>query len=94
MTLEQTLLKIADGILNLDEASLVSLWDKYRQRMEQFDTTRDWERSIIVFFIINAMRAKNQIFNEHLLNNLIKQPESTTTAKKKKPTLRLIKPDL
>jgi hypothetical protein len=93
MTLEQTLLKIADGILNLDEASLVSLWEKYRQRMEQADTSRDWERSVIVFFIINAVRAKNQIFNEQLLNKSINQPEPTTI-KKRKTTLRLIKTDL
>jgi len=94
MTMEQTLLKMADSILALDEASLVSLWDRYRQRMEQVDTTHDWERSIIVFFIINAVRAKNQIFNEQLLKGPGRSSESGATTEKKKPALRLIKPDL
>ena len=94
MSLEQTLLKMSDVILNLDEASLVSLWEKYRHRMEQVDKTRDWERSVIVFFIINAVRAKNQIFNDNVLKNPSKQTESSISEKDKKPNLRLIKPDV
>ena len=64
--LGKTLERIAEKILGLDEASLASLWKKYKERMEQFDASRDWERAVIVFFIINAVRAKNQIFNEEV----------------------------
>ncbi|MDD5170200.1 MAG: hypothetical protein PHN75_15395, partial [Syntrophales bacterium] len=68
--LEQTLNKMADVILHLDEASLVSLWEKYRARMEQVDINTDWEKSVIIFFIINAVRSKNQLLNDHILGLL------------------------
>ena len=64
--LEKTLERIAEKVLGFDEASLASLWKKYKERMEHFDASRDWERAVIVFFIINAVRAKNQIFNEEV----------------------------
>ncbi|MBP1720934.1 MAG: hypothetical protein H6Q50_446, partial [Deltaproteobacteria bacterium] len=38
--LETTLGKIADKILALDEASLTSLWEKYKQKMEKFEPTK------------------------------------------------------
>jgi hypothetical protein len=65
--LEQTLNRMAETILHLDEASLVALWDKYRRRVEQVEVSRDWERSVIVYFMINAVRAKNQALNEKIL---------------------------
>lgn len=64
---EKSLERLAEQILSLDEASLAGLWDKYKDRMENFDTSRDWEKSVIIFFIINAVRVKNKIFNEQLL---------------------------
>lgn len=92
--LEQTLNRMANTILHLDEASLVSLWDKYRQQMEQVDVSPDWEKSVIVFFIINAVRAKNQMLNEHILN--LRDEAKQQPAKqppKKKPILRLVRPE-
>ena len=89
--LGKTLERIAEKILGLDEASLASLWKKYKERMEQFDASRDWERAVIVFFIINAVRAKNQIFNEE-----VRKQQLTPTPlppHKSKPALKLIKPD-
>jgi hypothetical protein len=64
--LDHTLEKMAEKILGFDEASLTSLWEKYKNRMEHFDVSREWERAVIVFFIINAVRAKNHIFNEQI----------------------------
>mgnify|MGYP000873213722 CR=1 FL=1 len=93
--LEKTLEKIADRILGLDEASLAFLWDKYKQRMECFDTSRNWERAAIVFFIINAVRAKNHIFNEEIKKLHDRQAPSSPErppAKKTGPALKLIKP--
>jgi hypothetical protein len=57
--------------------------------MERFEPTKEWEKAVIVFFIINAVRAKNHIFNEQIL----RQPEATPGKKqqKKKPDLRLVK---
>ena len=35
-SLENSLNKIAENILHIDEASLTSLWDKYKRKVEQF----------------------------------------------------------
>jgi len=88
--LESALDKMAENILNLDEASLASLWDKYKTRMEHFEKTKDWEKSVIIFFIINAVRVKNHIFNENMLEPQRKhaKPEKP---QKKKPDLKLVK---
>ncbi len=91
--IEESLERIAERILALDEASLAGLWEKYKTRMENFDTTREWERAVIVFFIINAVRVKNQIFNERILR---KQAGETAEKKQQKaqkanPNLKLVK---
>jgi len=88
--MEATLNRIAEKILGLDEASLTSLWKKYKLRMEQFDTGKEWEKSVIIFFIINSVRAKNQIFNEHILSSRKGRPDSKRPPKKK-PDLKIIK---
>ncbi|MCX7982406.1 MAG: hypothetical protein N2572_05815 [Syntrophales bacterium] len=83
--IEDVLLKIADKIVRLDEASLASLWNKYRERVENVELSRDWEKAVIVFFIINAVRAKNEILNEYI-------QEKNKSPRERKPNLRLIKP--
>ena len=87
--LESTLDNLAERILSFDEGSLASLWEKYKSRMERFEPTKEWEKAVIIFFIINAVRAKNHIFNEQIL----RQPEASPGKKqqKKKPDLRLVK---
>lgn len=88
MMLESALDKLAEKILHLDEASLASLWEKYKNRMERFEPSKEWEKAVIVFFIINAVRAKNHIFNEQIR----KQRESgLEKAPRGKPDLRLVK---
>jgi len=88
--LESALEKLAETILNLDEASLTNLWDKYKKKMENFDTTREWEQAVIIFFIINSVRVKNHIFNENILN-LQKKHNKPAKQSKVKPDLKLIK---
>ncbi len=90
--LESSLDKLAEKILGLDEASLTSLLEKYKARMEHFDTSREWEKAVIIYFIINSVRAKNHIFNEKLLElkkNQGKMP--VKPLKRVKPDLRLVK---
>jgi hypothetical protein len=90
--LESTLEKMAEKILSLDEASLTGLLDKYKARMENFDTSQEWEKAVIVFFIINSVRAKNHIFNEKILNLKNRQEKpATKPSKNGKPDLRLVK---
>jgi hypothetical protein len=90
-TIENSLDKIADNILYLDEASLAMLWEKYKTKMEQFSFTPEWEKSVIIFSIINAVRVKNAIFNEQILSNQV--PNETLIPKKPqaKPHLKLVK---
>lgn len=88
--LETSLDKIAENILYLDEASLTGLWDKYKAKMEQFSYSPEWEKSVIIFSIINSIRVKNAIFNEQLLN--IGSREAPPSEKKQgKPYLKLVK---
>jgi hypothetical protein len=88
--LETSLDKIAENILYLDEASLTSLWDKYKSRMEQFSYSPEWEKSVIIFSIINSIRVKNAIFNEQLLNKVSKEAKPAKQ-KQGKPYLKLVK---
>jgi hypothetical protein len=67
--MEKALDRLAEQILGFDEASLAHLREKYRQRIENFDGTRDWERAVIIYCIINAVSMKNALFNE----NVVKQ---------------------
>jgi hypothetical protein len=87
--IEAALDKLAERILSLDEASLTALWGKYKSRMEHFEPSQDWEKAVIIFFIINAVRAKNHIFNEQLLRQQEIGPENRPA--KGKPDLRLVK---
>ncbi len=90
--IEATLHKIAEHILSLDEASLTGLWEKYKARMEHFEASPEWEKSVIIFFIINSVRAKNHIFNEKILKLQNRQEiPPDKPLKKKKPDLRLVK---
>jgi hypothetical protein len=86
--LESSLDKLAQQILGLDEASLSSLWEKYKKRMEHFEPSKEWEKAVIIFFIINAVRAKNHIFNEQLMRQQETGPDKPPRGK---PELRLVK---
>jgi hypothetical protein len=90
-SIENSLDKIAENILYLDEASLAALWEKYKTKMEQFSFTPEWEKAVIIFSIINAVRVKNAIFNEQILSN--QAPQEMTVPKKTqgKPYLKLVK---
>jgi hypothetical protein len=65
--MERALEKLAEQILSFDEASLVHLREKYRLRIENFDGTKDWEKAVIIYCLINAISMKNTLFNENVL---------------------------
>lgn len=71
--MEKTLEQIADKIMCLDEASLTRLLPEYKKQMETFEPTEEWEKSVIIFFIINAVRVKNTLFNENILKGKTKK---------------------
>ena len=88
--LDKALDQLAERILGFDEASLTVLYDKYKTRMEQFDTSRDWEKAVIIFFIINSVRVKNKIFNDNI-EKLNDRPMPAPSPAKRKPNLKLVK---
>lgn len=61
--LEKALVKLARQLNAYDEASLMSLWEKYAEQVRHFEPTKRWEESVIVFNMIQSMRFKNQLFN-------------------------------
>lgn len=85
--MDKALERLADQILAFDEASLSSLREKYRLRIEQFDGTKEWERAVIIYSIINAVSLKNNLFNE----NVLKRRRGADKNLSKKPSLKRIK---
>jgi hypothetical protein len=65
--MEKALERLAEQILSYDEASLANLREKYRLKIDHFDGTKDWEKAVIIFCIINAVSLKNTLFNENVL---------------------------
>lgn len=68
--MEHMLQKMARQLNAYDEASLISLWDKYATIVERFEPTKRWEEAAIVFSLIQSVRLKNQLFNQHLAAGL------------------------
>jgi hypothetical protein len=87
--IESALDRIAENILALDEASLSNLWEKYKLRMETFDSTREWEKAVIIFFIINSVRIKNKIFNDRVMDRAGGPPDKKPSGNK--PSLKRVK---
>jgi hypothetical protein len=89
--LEESLSKIAETISGMDEASLSSLWEKYKIKARNFPPSPEWEKSLIIFSIINSIRVKNAVFNEQILKlNATKKPASSQP-ETRKPNLKLVK---
>ena len=61
--MEKMLLKLANQLESLDEASLMALWSKYATLTSRFEPTRRWEEACLVFSLIQAKHWKNQLFN-------------------------------
>ena len=89
--LEKALEKLAEQVLSFDEASLVHLREKYRAKIEHFDGTKDWEKSVIIFCIINAVSMKNALFNENVLKKVKKKEEKSFPQNQGRPGLKRIK---
>jgi hypothetical protein len=79
---------LAEQILYFDEASLANLREKYRLKMEHFDGTKDWERAVIIYCIINAVSLKNTLFNENVLK---RKKEKEGRSSKSPPRLKRVK---
>jgi hypothetical protein len=63
--MERMLLKMANQLNAYDEASLMGCWEKYAMLVGRFEPTKRWEEAVLVFSLIQAVRFKNQLFNQH-----------------------------
>ncbi|MBR4742380.1 MAG: hypothetical protein IK079_05740 [Desulfovibrio sp.] len=61
--MEKMLLKLAQQLDALDEASLLNLWNKYANLTSRFEPTKRWEENALIFSLIQAKHWKNQLFN-------------------------------
>ncbi|MFC1833413.1 hypothetical protein ACFL2Q_01595 [Thermodesulfobacteriota bacterium] len=86
MGIEEALLRIADRVLDFDEASLAQLQEKYLKKVSEFTPGKEWERAIVVYFLINSVRVKNKIFNEK-----VKGAHSAKSRKSSRKLLKLVK---
>jgi len=89
--MEKALEKLAEQLLAFDEASLASLREKYRLRIEQFDGTRDWEKAVIIYCMINAVSLKNTLFNENVLRRKKDKEKKMRDQAKRRPSLKRVK---
>jgi hypothetical protein len=89
--MEKALEKLAEQILSYDEASLAHLREKYRVKIEHFDGTKDWEKAVIIYCIINAVNLKNALFNENVLRKKKGKAEKPSTPGRIPPALRRVK---
>jgi hypothetical protein len=80
--LDKVLDKLAEQIITLDEASLTQVRKKYLDRLFHFEPTKEWEKAVIIYFIINGVIAKNNLFNQHVLEG---QKGETEKEPKEKP---------
>lgn len=67
--IDKMLEQIAEKVLALDENSLTELLPRYKQVMEKFEPTPEWEKAVIIFFLINSVRVKNSLFNENVMKS-------------------------
>jgi hypothetical protein len=86
--MEKALERLAEQILSFDEASLANLREKYRLKIEYFDGTKDWEKAVIIYCIINAVSLKNTLFNENVLK---RKKEKEGKPPKGHPSLKRVK---
>jgi hypothetical protein len=89
--MEKALEKLAEQLLAFDEASLANLREKYRLRIEQFDGTRDWEKAVIIYSMINAISLKNTLFNENVLKRKKDKEKRSSDERRGHPGLKRVK---
>jgi len=89
--MEKALEKLAEQLLSYDEASLTHLREKYRLRIEQFDGTKDWERAVIIYCMINAVSLKNTLFNENILKRKKDKEKRSLLQGRGHPRLKRVK---
>ncbi len=89
--IDDVLSKIARQIMALDEESLTALLPRYKERMLDFAPTRQWEESVLIYFIINGLRVKNTQFNDKMQDYRQAEKNGLAAGTHIRPRLRLVK---
>ncbi len=89
--IEESLSKIARQIMALSEETLTALVPRYKERMMNFAPTREWEESVIIYFLINGLRTKNSMFNDKIKDYLVTDSNGEPAGPRRRPRLRLVK---
>ena len=76
--MDKMLRKLAEKLNTLDEASLMSLWDKYYEQVKIFSPSKKWEEDVLILSMIQSVRWKNQLFN-----HLWAKPKNAHTSENK-----------
>jgi hypothetical protein len=74
--------RLADRVLAYEETDLTALLHHFKNKMEQFEPTPEWERAVIAYFLINGVRVKNAL-KQGKLHRQERRPG--------RPALRLVK---
>ena len=91
--IDDVLKKIAGQIMALNEENLTALLPKYKAIMNEFAPTREWEESVIIYFLINGLRIKNSQFNDKIKDYMASLSEHDKAETTQRPQLRLIVPE-
>jgi hypothetical protein len=59
--IQETVEDLAATILSLNEEDLAEQLSHYKEIMEDFNPTPEWEKAVIAFFLINGVRVKNNL---------------------------------
>jgi hypothetical protein len=88
--IQETVEDLAATILSLDEEDLAEQLTHYKEIMEDFNPTPEWEKAVIAFFLINGVRIKNNLLQaQSHKKNLLRFRQSDFSAKQ--PRLRVVK---
>lgn len=91
--IEDVLSKIARQIMALNEETLTALLPRYKERMVNFTPTREWEESVVIYFLINGLRVKNSQFNDKVREYMVTGDNGEQAGPHHRPRLRLVKAD-
>jgi hypothetical protein len=61
--IQETVEDLAATILSMDEEDLAEQLAHYKEIMEDFNPTPEWEKAVIAFFLINGVRVKNNLLH-------------------------------
>jgi hypothetical protein len=88
--IQETVEDLAATILSLDEEDLAEQLTHYKEIMEDFNPSPEWEKAVIAFFMINGVRVKNNLLQaQSQRKNLLRFRKSDFSANQ--PRLRVVK---